>query len=278
MREAAVVGTTAAFGEAHPYTRLARLGLSLILGGAIGNLIDRLRQGYVVDFVDIYWRNWHFWAFNVADAAITIGVALMILDMMGVASSSRDEFLNSEIYNWRENEGGAAALQAMLADNSSGSRRSSLEHPDAGWDVIRETLIEQGLKGANVDMWYALFAPKGTPANIVTRYGQALAAILGLLPNVGAQPISLQRALGLAMALPQPKTLAFTSATQQPAGSAFASTGAGAGPPQQPAAASPGAVKSPQPHPKLWGVEFPQPIASKAREFNKDEAKEKKRK
>ena len=64
--------------------RLARVGLSLILGGALGNLIDRLRQSYVVDFVDVYWRGWHFWAFNVADAAITIGVGLMILDILGV--------------------------------------------------------------------------------------------------------------------------------------------------------------------------------------------------
>jgi signal peptidase II len=62
--------------------RLARTGLMLIVGGAAGNLVDRLRQGYVVDFVDAYWRGWHFWAFNVADAAITIGVAIIILDLL----------------------------------------------------------------------------------------------------------------------------------------------------------------------------------------------------
>ena len=56
--------------------------VALIIGGAGGNLIDRVRVGYVVDFVDVYWRNWHFWAFNVADSAITIGVAVMILDML----------------------------------------------------------------------------------------------------------------------------------------------------------------------------------------------------
>jgi signal peptidase II len=61
---------------------LARLGLSLILGGAAGNLIDRLRQGYVVDFVDAYWGSWHFWAFNVADAAISVGVGIIILDLL----------------------------------------------------------------------------------------------------------------------------------------------------------------------------------------------------
>jgi signal peptidase II len=61
--------------------RLARLGLSLILGGAVGNLIDRARQGYVVDFVDVFWQDWHFWAFNVADAAITCGAILIFFEL-----------------------------------------------------------------------------------------------------------------------------------------------------------------------------------------------------
>jgi len=63
---------------------MTRLGLSLIIGGAAGNLIDRVAAGYVVDFVDVYFGAWHFWAFNVADAAITVGVSLMILDLLGV--------------------------------------------------------------------------------------------------------------------------------------------------------------------------------------------------
>jgi signal peptidase II len=62
--------------------RLARVGLSLILGGAIGNLFDRATVSYVVDFVDVYWRDYHFWAFNVADAAITVGAGVVILDML----------------------------------------------------------------------------------------------------------------------------------------------------------------------------------------------------
>jgi signal peptidase II len=65
---------------------LPRIGLSLILGGAAGNLIDRLYAGFVVDFVDVYWRDYHFWAFNVADSAITVGVAIMILDTIGVGT------------------------------------------------------------------------------------------------------------------------------------------------------------------------------------------------
>jgi signal peptidase II len=64
--------------------RLARLGVAAILGGAIGNLIDRATVGYVLDYVDAFYNGWHFWAFNVADAAISIGVVLMILDLVGL--------------------------------------------------------------------------------------------------------------------------------------------------------------------------------------------------
>lgn len=64
--------------------KLSRYGLALILGGAFGNLIDRAIAGYVVDFVDVYWGEAHFWAFNVADAAITIGAVLVLLEMLGV--------------------------------------------------------------------------------------------------------------------------------------------------------------------------------------------------
>ena len=61
-------------------SRLYLAGLALILGGAIGNLIDRLWLGQVVDFVLAHWRGWTFPAFNVADSAITIGAGLLILD------------------------------------------------------------------------------------------------------------------------------------------------------------------------------------------------------
>lgn len=55
-------------------------GLALILGGAVGNVIDRLRYGHVVDFLDLHAAGWHWPAFNVADSAITVGAALLILD------------------------------------------------------------------------------------------------------------------------------------------------------------------------------------------------------
>lgn len=61
---------------------LPRTALALVLGGAVGNLIDRLRLGYVVDFVHVFWRD-HVWPdFNVADSAITVGVVLLVLDIL----------------------------------------------------------------------------------------------------------------------------------------------------------------------------------------------------
>ena len=60
--------------------KLFCLAIALILGGAIGNVIDRLLHGYVVDFLDFYWGGWHFPAFNVADSAISIGAVCLILD------------------------------------------------------------------------------------------------------------------------------------------------------------------------------------------------------
>lgn len=61
---------------------LVALALSLILGGALGNVIDRARLGHVTDFIDFHIGSWHFAAFNVADAAITVGAGLLILDMI----------------------------------------------------------------------------------------------------------------------------------------------------------------------------------------------------
>jgi phosphatidylglycerol:prolipoprotein diacylglycerol transferase len=62
--------------------RLPRVALALVLGGAVGNLLDRLRLGYVVDFVHVYWRDHQWPDFNVADSAITVGVTLLVLDIL----------------------------------------------------------------------------------------------------------------------------------------------------------------------------------------------------
>ena len=61
---------------------LASFALSLILGGALGNLVDRLRLGMVIDFLDVHYFRYHWPAFNVADSAITVGVSLMLLELI----------------------------------------------------------------------------------------------------------------------------------------------------------------------------------------------------
>ena len=63
--------------------RMGAIAIGLVFGGAVGNLIDRARFGAVVDFVDVHWRGWHWPAFNVADSAISIGVALLALCLIG---------------------------------------------------------------------------------------------------------------------------------------------------------------------------------------------------
>ncbi len=66
--------------RSHPGQKLFSFAMACILGGAIGNVIDRMMYGYVVDFLDFHWRGMHFPAFNVADSAISIGAACLILD------------------------------------------------------------------------------------------------------------------------------------------------------------------------------------------------------
>jgi len=66
------------------------LSLALIIGGAVGNLIDRIQLGYVVDFIDVFFRDWHYPAFNIADSAITVGVVLLLLDSVLQAFKRKD--------------------------------------------------------------------------------------------------------------------------------------------------------------------------------------------
>jgi signal peptidase II len=66
--------------RSHAGQKLFSFSLACILGGAIGNVVDRLLHGYVVDFLQFHWRGWYFPAFNVADSAITIGAVCLILD------------------------------------------------------------------------------------------------------------------------------------------------------------------------------------------------------
>ena len=66
--------------RSHPGQKLFSFAMACILGGAIGNVIDRLLPGYVIDFVDMHYAGWHFPAFNIADSAISIGAVCLILD------------------------------------------------------------------------------------------------------------------------------------------------------------------------------------------------------
>ena len=73
----------------HGTQKLFALALALILGGAIGNVVDRLIHGHVIDFLDFHWRGWHWPAFNIADSAIVCGAGLLILDELLRVRKSR---------------------------------------------------------------------------------------------------------------------------------------------------------------------------------------------
>ncbi|MFN3564651.1 MAG: signal peptidase II [Burkholderiaceae bacterium] len=73
----------------HGTQTLFSLALALILGGAVGNVIDRLVHGHVIDFLDLHWRGWHWPAFNIADSAIVCGAGLLILDELLRVRKSR---------------------------------------------------------------------------------------------------------------------------------------------------------------------------------------------
>ena len=75
--------------KSHPGQKLFSFAMACILGGAIGNVVDRTLHGYVVDFLDFHYAGWHFPAFNVADSAITVGAICMILDELRRVRSAR---------------------------------------------------------------------------------------------------------------------------------------------------------------------------------------------
>jgi hypothetical protein len=94
------------------------LGLALILGGAAGNLIDRVTAGFVLDFVDFHWADYHFWAFNLADSAITVGVVGMLLDMIRTESWRRQPARGDQIAEVR----GQIEVPAKVFPTSEGHR------------------------------------------------------------------------------------------------------------------------------------------------------------
>lgn len=78
----ASIAVIAVYRKLKPEQKLAAFSLALILGGALGNLIDRIRLGEVIDFLNVHWYQ-HYWpAFNVADSALCVGVGLLVIDMI----------------------------------------------------------------------------------------------------------------------------------------------------------------------------------------------------
>mgnify|MGYP001812317128 CR=1 FL=1 len=69
--------------------KLTAAALTLVIGGAVGNLVDRINHGYVVDFIDVYYRDWHWPAFNLADSAITCGVILLLIDGLFLSAAAK---------------------------------------------------------------------------------------------------------------------------------------------------------------------------------------------
>ena len=64
------------------------IGLSLVLGGAIGNVIDRIQLGYVIDYIQVFIMGWPFPSFNIADASITVGAVILIIDALFISKNS----------------------------------------------------------------------------------------------------------------------------------------------------------------------------------------------
>ena len=83
------IAITVWLAKLQKHETLLAVALALVLGGAIGNLIDRLAYGYVIDFLDVYVGNWHWPAFNIADSAITVGVGLMLAESFGLVGSKQ---------------------------------------------------------------------------------------------------------------------------------------------------------------------------------------------
>ncbi len=73
-----------------PGEKFLAISISLVLGGALGNLVDRILFGYVIDFLDVYYQNWHWPAFNIADSAICVGVFLMFLESFGIGRPDQE--------------------------------------------------------------------------------------------------------------------------------------------------------------------------------------------
>jgi signal peptidase II len=84
LSAAASIGISIWLRRLRPDQWWEAIAWALVLGGALGNLIDRIAYGYVIDFLDVFYRGWHWPAFNIADSAITVGVAMLLIDAVRI--------------------------------------------------------------------------------------------------------------------------------------------------------------------------------------------------
>ena len=83
-------------------SKILGAGLALVLSGAVGNLVDRVRFGYVVDFIQLHYQDWYWPAFNVADSAITVGAVLLVIDSFFDRSRADGDSSRAEAGNERD--------------------------------------------------------------------------------------------------------------------------------------------------------------------------------
>ncbi len=79
------------------FNTLGKIGASMIIGGALGNVIDRFQHGHVIDYLLFYWQNWHYPAFNVADSFIVVGATLLVID--GFKNSKKEAAASPKVIN-----------------------------------------------------------------------------------------------------------------------------------------------------------------------------------
>lgn len=100
-------------------SQLTRWSLALILGGALGNLFDRIRFGYVIDFIDWHWYDLHWPTFNIADVAIVVGVGIMVLEMFRGEEGAAQKSSSAPQTKKRGGKGGSKRAKANPAQKSS---------------------------------------------------------------------------------------------------------------------------------------------------------------
>lgn len=103
------------------------LAFALIIGGAFGNIVDRIRLGYVIDFLDFYWQNWHWPAFNVADSAICIGVFLLIFEPLYLKYKKKNTIMEKSVKEFVHEKNHEVSTQVSWQDRVSQTKKNHKE-------------------------------------------------------------------------------------------------------------------------------------------------------